>query len=126
MTVATKFQPFTSHKKLLFLENSLPPIPIANRCFLIANPGSGKTLFLNWLAYLSALGDEAVLILDGESPASQIERNLHRYSLFADKDWHNLPITPKLSDELVWEDLDKEQIDTMNPGALLREADFGG
>lgn len=122
MTIATKIRALTSHKKLLFLEDGFPPIPIANRCFLIANPGSGKTLFLNWLAYLTALGDMPVLILDGESPASQIERNLNRYSLYIDEDWHNLPLTCTLSDELVWEELDKEQIDTTNPSLVIVES----
>jgi len=122
MTIATRIRTLTSHKKLLFLKDTMPPIPIANRCFLIANPGSGKTLFLNWLAYLTAYIDKPVLILDGESSASQIERNLNRYSRHTNEDWHNLPLTCKLSDELVWEELDKEQIDTTNPSLVIVES----
>jgi len=122
IAILNKFQPFTSHKKLLFLDDALPPIPIANRCFLIANPGSGKTLWLDWLAYLSALDGKPTLILDGESPASQVERNLNRYSLHCGTDWHNLPITPNLSDELVWENLNKKEVDATNPSLVIVES----
>ena len=112
---------YKGHKKLLFGE-TLPPIPKGMRGFIIANPGAGKTLFLNWLAYLSAFNNKPVLILDGETPSVQIENNLHRYSLHYGKDWHDLPLTLKLNNELDWDNLKSEEIEPLDPSLVLLES----
>ena len=81
----------------------------------ISNPGSGKTTFMNWLAYQEALLEGKALILDFESPRNQVEGNLERYSLWMNRDWHQLPITLITGDDASWEDLAKDEIDALEP-----------
>jgi len=120
--ITTIERPLTIHRKLLFTEQSMPPFPVGYKLFFIANPGTGKTLFLNWIDYLAALSGNIVLILDGESPPEQVERNLNRYGLYAGTSWKDLQIVTLLQDELVWGDLNQEQIDSINPDVVSAES----
>lgn len=111
----------TSHRGILF-PDTLPAIPKGMRGFLIANPGTGKTLLLNWFAYLAASDGKSVLILDGETPRVQIESNLHRYSLHYGTDWRRLPITLQLSDNFEWGTINTERIGELNPDFVIIES----
>lgn len=117
----SQIKTYTGHKKLLF-GDELPPVPKGIRGFLISNPGAGKTLFLNWLAYLSALEGISVLVLDGETPPEQVRRNLNRYSLHYGKNWLDLPLTVRLSDEFEWNNLEKENIEGLDPNLVILES----
>ena len=112
----------TSHRGMLF-GDTFPAIPKGLRGFVVANPGTGKTIFMNWLAYLAALNGKRVLILDGETPFVQLESNLNRYSLHYGTDWHTLPLTvTTLPGDFGWESLSKENIDDINPDFVLLES----
>lgn len=112
----------TSHRGLLF-GDTFPAIPKGLRGFIIANPGTGKTLLMNWFAYIAALEGKVTLILDGETPFMQIEANLNRYSLHYGTDWHSLPLTVRtLAGDFGWRSLDEENIDELNPVFVLLES----
>ena len=112
----------TSHRGLLF-GDTFPAIPKGLRGFLIANPGTGKTLLMNWFAYVAALQGKSVLILDGETPFMQIESNLNRYSLHYGTNWHSLPLTVRtLSGDFGWRNLDEENVEELNPVFVLLES----
>jgi len=110
-----------THRGILF-GDTFPAIPKGMRGFFIANPGTGKTIFLNWMAYLAALSGKSTLILDGESPSAQIEKNLHRYSLHYGRDWTTLPLTLQTVEDFNWSNLDRENIDTLNPDFVILES----
>ena len=112
----------TSHRGILF-DDTLPAIPKGLRGFVVANPGTGKTLWMNWLAYLAAMQGKRVLILDGETPLTQIESNLSRYSLHYGTDWHRLPLVIQtLAGDFGWEHLSRENINELNPDFVLLES----
>lgn len=103
--------------------DTFPAIPKGLRGFIVANPGTGKTILMNWFAYMAALGGKSVLILDGETPFAQIEANLNRYSLHYGTSWHNLPLTVKtFSGDFGWRNLSEENIEELNPDFVLLES----
>ena len=112
----------TSHRGILF-GDTLPAIPKGLRGFIVANPGTGKTLFMNWLAYLAAYQGKSTLVLDGETPLMQIETNLNRYSAHYGRSWHELPIAVRiLSGDFGWRNLDQENLVDFNPKFVLLES----
>lgn len=110
-----------THRGILF-GDTLPSILKGMRGFVIANPGTGKTIFLNWLAYLAALAGKSVLILDGESPSVQVKKNLQRYSSHYGRDWRELPLTLWSLEDFNWNNLNTEAITTLNPNFVILES----
>jgi len=110
-----------THRSSLF-DDTIPTILKGMRGFFVSNPGTGKTILLNWLAYIAALGGKNTLILDGESPYVQIERNLNRYSLHYGTDWTTLPLTVRTVEDFNWSNLDREDLTTLNPDFVIVES----